>query len=163
MTQTSLFDAPRARTRPAPKPPSVPYAPHSATSLEAAKAVAPKATDLRTAVLQYLLHCGENGATDLEIASGLNMFLDTSRARRVELTKAGSVIDSGRRRLTPSNRTATVWLAVDALPLPKTIPERQPELAGAAHKYPCRGQAQTASGTTQQEETSCDDFAFSDF
>lgn len=163
MFQSTLFDAPR-RSRPA-RPPSAPYVPKSAPSREAAQAVAPKAKDLRAAVYDYLLHCGEDGATDLEIASGLNMFLDTSRARRVELTKAGRVIDSGRRRLTPSNRTATVWLAAEVVPLPKTIPDRQPEpagTAGTAEKYPCRGQSQTASGTTQ-EEIPDEDFAFSDF
>lgn len=55
--------------------------------------------------------CETGGATDHEIADGLGMLESTSRARRVELARAGLVSEPGYRRPTPSGRAAVVWVA----------------------------------------------------
>jgi len=68
----------------------------------------------RERVLTFLVQRGAIGATDHEIAEGLHLLLDTARARRTELRDAGLVIDSGRRRPSPSGHAATVWVVSTA-------------------------------------------------
>ncbi len=82
---------------------------HSQTSLAAAKAIAADAPTLRNQVLQYLRQCGSDGATDEQIQFYLDMSANNQRPRRVELVKAGLVVDSGCTRATAAGRKATVW------------------------------------------------------
>ena len=84
---------------------------HSETSVAAAESITPKASELRERVYAHIASC-EDGATDMEIAAALNMLTDTARARRCELTDAGRVKDSGKTRLSPRKRSATVWIGV---------------------------------------------------
>ena len=84
---------------------------HSPTSIEAADVIAPKAGTLRRAVFDFLLGCGALGATDEDMQQGLDLNPSTQRPRRIELVRAGSVLDSGRTRPTASGRQAVVWVA----------------------------------------------------
>ncbi len=85
---------------------------NSSTSRAAAVAIKESADTLRAKVLEYLQMMGECGSTDEQAQDDLNMPGSTQRPRRVELVKAGKVMDSGRTRKTNSNRTAVVWVAV---------------------------------------------------
>jgi len=67
-------------------------------------------TGLQRRVLRFIRERGARGASDHEIAAGLDMLLDTVRARRVELRDLGAIAPSGRTRPTPSGRQATVWI-----------------------------------------------------
>jgi len=84
---------------------------HSATSVEAAQAIEPRAATLRRRVLDYLRECGGRGATDEEMQLHLGMNPSTQRPRRIELVEAGFVRDSGATRQTQSGRKAVVWVA----------------------------------------------------
>jgi hypothetical protein len=52
---------------------------------------------------------GAAGLTDEEIQADLHMQGSTQRPRRVELVRAGLVVDSGLRRRTFAGRSAVVW------------------------------------------------------
>ena len=98
MTQTDLlFDA----------PPSLPYQPGSVTSRAAAESMKEAAVTQRQRVLAYLQQHG--GHTDEEMQYALDMLGSTQRPRRLELQRAGLVVDSGAKRKTMSGRLATVW------------------------------------------------------
>ena len=84
---------------------------HSDTSVQAARDIEALASRLRREVHDYLVGCGEVGATDEEMQTFLGMAANTQRPRRVELCRAGLVVDSGRRRLTAARRRAVVWVA----------------------------------------------------
>lgn len=83
------------------------------TSVAAAVAIAPKVPELRARVLAELLQRGRRGATDHELCAALGLIKDTVAPRRTELRDDGLVVDSGRRRRTPSGRSAIVWVAVE--------------------------------------------------
>jgi hypothetical protein len=89
-----------------------PYVRGSETSADAAVQIAESAKTLRAKVLRFILDRGEFGATDIEIQDVLKMNPSTQRPRRIELVGSGDVVDSGKSRLTPSGRKATVWVAV---------------------------------------------------
>jgi hypothetical protein len=76
--------------------------------MEAAEAIAPTAATKRRRVLEYIADCGYYGATEEEIDAALMMRGNTCRPRIWELMKTGQVVDSGRRRMTLSNRRARV-------------------------------------------------------
>lgn len=84
---------------------------HTATSVAAAESVRLAAGTLRTRVLDFLVACGDDGATRWEIEEALGMDGNTARPRVVELQRAGLVRDSGRTRSTPSGRQASVLVA----------------------------------------------------
>lgn len=101
MRQGSLFE----------QGPAPPAQRHSPTSVAAAERIEPDAATLRAAVLAFIRGRGDHGATDEEVQDGLVMNPSTERPRRRELQQAGMVRDSGRTRLTRSNRKAVVWMA----------------------------------------------------
>tara|TARA_Y100000310_G_C20687469_1_gene820012 strand:+ start:2949 stop:3299 length:351 start_codon:yes stop_codon:yes gene_type:complete len=85
-----------------------PYQRHSPASLAAAAAVdGARNETCRLQVLEYIYKMG--GATDAEIQGALKMDGNSERPRRVALTRAGLIEDSGRTRPTPSGRQAVVW------------------------------------------------------
>lgn len=90
--------------------PLPPYVQGSATSRESAESMEPRSATLRRKVLDYLRRCAD-GATDEEMQRWCNMPANTQRPRRVELVRAGLVVDSGRTRQTGSGRKAVVWVA----------------------------------------------------
>jgi hypothetical protein len=110
MQQRSLFDVPIQADVPATSQPTVPYVRGSETSRAAAASIASVAQVARDRVSAYIAGQGVYGATDQEIAAGLAMLSDSARARRCELRDRGDIVDSGRRRPTPSGRAATVWI-----------------------------------------------------
>ena len=87
---------------------SIPYVFGSRTSQEAAVSIEPTAGTLRAKVLDYLR---KGRDTDEGIQFALNMNPSTERPRRIELQKAGLVVDSGDRWTTASGRKAVVWRA----------------------------------------------------
>jgi predicted ArsR family transcriptional regulator len=92
MTYATLFDVP-------------PHQPHSETSRDAAQSVAPKTESLREQVYNAL-RCSP--MTDEQIAVRLSLNPSTSRPRRVELVKAGRIVEVGKAP-TASGRTAVLW------------------------------------------------------
>ena len=92
----------------APEPPAQR---HSDTSVQAARDIEALASRLRREVHDFLVARGEAGATDEEMQACLGMAANTQRPRRVELCRAGLVVDSGRRRLTRARRLAVAWVA----------------------------------------------------
>jgi hypothetical protein len=103
MTDHPLFDRSQRRR---------PAAHATDTRSQAAESARPILAELQRRVLAFIVGRGEHGATDEQIAIGLKMKPDTSRARRVELRDKGLVLDSGRQRATQSGRAAVVWVAI---------------------------------------------------
>lgn len=89
--------------------PELPFQTHSKTSRRAAVAGKPRAETQRAIVLAAIIAAGPCGLTDQEgmVITGIG---EPYRPRRIGLTQAGTVIDSGRTRLTTSGRSATVWV-----------------------------------------------------
>jgi hypothetical protein len=100
-------EVPRA---PAADPPTSSATPID-TRAEAAKSIAPLATNQRRRVFEFVTGRGPHGATDPEISSGTGLDGNTVRPRRGELVDSGHVVDSGRTRKTKSGRPAHVWVA----------------------------------------------------
>jgi|SaaInlLV_10m_DNA_2_1039722.scaffolds.fasta_scaffold09822_3 hypothetical protein len=98
-----LFDKPEE---------SPPFVKGSDTSKDAAGAIKASAGVLRAQVLRFIEDAGNDGATDEEIQTALDMNPSTERPRRGELVTQGAVKDSGVRRPTRSGRQAGVWVAV---------------------------------------------------
>lgn len=86
-------------------PPSVP----SATSEAASIAIESAAATLRGQVLRAI-RATADGLTDEQVQAACAMNPSTQRPRRVELVRAGLVVDSGRTRATTSGRQAVVWV-----------------------------------------------------
>lgn len=114
MTQRMLFStqfepaAPTPLTRARRAGASTPHS-GSPTSKAAAEAIRPEAGTLCAAVYSFIVGTAERGATDAEIQSALQLDGNSERPRRRALQQRGLIIDSGRRRKTPSGRAATVW------------------------------------------------------
>ena len=87
-----------------------PFQRHSETSRDAAQSIAKHIGALHKIVLGYLREHPE-GSIDEDISTFTGLRESTARARRVELTQANLVKDSGRYALTRSGRKATVWAA----------------------------------------------------
>jgi hypothetical protein len=81
------------------------------TSRAAATAIVPIAAKQRQAVLDAL-RASWDGLTDEQIGEAVGIGGSSSRPRRIELVKAGLVIDSGRTRPTRAGRQAVIWEAV---------------------------------------------------
>jgi len=77
-----------------------------------ARGIEPEMNALQKRVLQFILTCGEQGATDEEIQRALAMNPSTQRPRRVELVDKVLVRAKDERRKTRSGRSAQVWVAV---------------------------------------------------
>lgn len=90
--------------------PSVPYQAHSETSRRAAQRIAPVAGTKGAIVLQYLIDCGADGATDEEMQERIPMMPNTQRPRRVQLVRDYCIKDSGKVRRTRAGDWAIVWV-----------------------------------------------------
>ena len=88
---------------------SLPYAPGSATSREAAEAAIGTAEAGRARVLACLVRHGAMTLQQIEDALGWSG--NTVRTRRKELEAAGLVVNSGRMAKTKSGRNAVLWEA----------------------------------------------------
>jgi hypothetical protein len=89
----------------------LPYQAHSPTSAAAAEAAAPTAPTDRARILDLLQRAAPDGFTDEQIARMLRLNPSTARPRRIELTDAHLVHNSGRTHLTRAKRRAVVWVA----------------------------------------------------
>lgn len=85
------------------------YVHGSRTSRAAAVSMEPIAGSLHALVLDLFHQAGAEGLCDHELQqrSGITSVL---RPRRIELTAQGVIKKSGRRRMTPSKRSAEVWI-----------------------------------------------------
>lgn len=81
------------------------------TSDVAALQIAGSTARQREAVLAAIENAGAAGATDTEIQAATGIWTQSISPRRGELCKLKLIVDSGRRRLTPRGRPATVWVA----------------------------------------------------
>lgn len=88
-----------------------PYQRHSATSRAASDALAPRLNAMQATVLGRLRRRGDDGATDDELLVELGWSPNTVRPRRIELVAKKLARDSGRTRLTRTQRKAVVWIA----------------------------------------------------
>ena len=82
------------------------------TSHAAAQAILAQLPHLQQAVYVFALMKGADGFTDEEMLQWFMSHSSTYRSRRSELTRAGLIVDSGRRRLLPTRRHAIVWAIV---------------------------------------------------
>jgi hypothetical protein len=89
------------------------FASGSDTSQQAADSIAPSASALRQIVLEAIRSRRRDGATCDEIEASLAMKHQTASARITELKADQSVVDSGARRRTRSNRNAAVLVAAE--------------------------------------------------
>lgn len=93
-----------------PAPPHVPAVLSSATSVAAAKSVAPHASRLEAIVLAAITAAPATGRTCDEIEVSEVMSHQTTSARCRALVLRGAIQDSGMKRKTRSGRLATVWV-----------------------------------------------------
>lgn len=82
------------------------------TSRAAAAAILAQLPHLQQAVYAYALMRGADGFTDEEMLAWFKSHSSTYRSRRSELTRAGLIVDTGRRRLLSTRRHAIVWAIV---------------------------------------------------
>ena len=91
---------------------SLPFQRHSDTSRAAAIAIEEDSEAQLWLVKRFINRCGDDGCTDEEGYTALDMNPSTYRPRRIDLVKKyGTVKDSGRRRHTRAGRWAVVWVA----------------------------------------------------
>ncbi len=84
----------------------------TATSIAAARALAPRVGTIRERVYQYILNEGVHGATADEVEDALKMSGNTVRPRILELRKSEHLFDSQLTRPTKSGQQAVVWSAM---------------------------------------------------
>lgn len=90
-----------------------PFQRHSDTSREAAVRMYEKAPTIRRKVYEFIYSRGKAGATAAEVKAALGLRGSTVRPRIVELRQRGLVATTGRTRLTPSKRRASVNVATE--------------------------------------------------
>lgn len=79
----------------------------SDTQAAAFNAIKPHRPTLQQRVLDFIRE--NDGATDEEIRTNLNMIYGSACARRKELEHQGLVADYGRRKLSSAGRKVIVW------------------------------------------------------
>lgn len=89
-------------------PARAPAVQSSVTSMAAADAIGGRLNTLQRSVVAFLRSRGDHGATDEEIAVGLEMNPSTARPRRIELVRRGLVVEAGTRKAM-SGRYAMAW------------------------------------------------------
>jgi hypothetical protein len=85
-----------------------PFQRHSQTSRESALAVMPQVSGLRAQVLDAII--AHDGLTDEEGQAITGITGNTYRPRRIELQRAGHIVDSGKTRAGASGRESVVWV-----------------------------------------------------
>lgn len=84
----------------------LPFQRHSVTSREAADSMKGSAKNLRTKVFEYIRSHGPASDEDIQLSLGMNP--STERPRRIELLRAGKIVECGE-TTTSSGRKAKVW------------------------------------------------------
>lgn len=85
------------------------------TSLEAAKSVSDRVSQLQQEVLAYATKVGPDGFTDIEMNFHFRHTGSTYRTRRSELVEAGKIVDSTNRRTYSGGRRHIVWCLAEHL------------------------------------------------
>ena len=100
MNQLSLFSVPQ-------------IVPHNrtATSIQAARAIAGEVESIESKVLAFIERCYNHGATCDEVERCLALTHQTASARIRGLKLKGLIFESGRERKTRSGRNAAVLIA----------------------------------------------------
>jgi hypothetical protein len=80
------------------------------TSIAAQIKAAPRMSEKRTRIYQYLIDRVERGATDQEMQIALKISGDTLRPTRGKLLKDGLIYDSGKRRTNENGNECIVWV-----------------------------------------------------
>jgi hypothetical protein len=80
------------------------------TSIAAQIKAAPRMSEKRARVYQYLVDRMERGATDQEMQAALKMSGDTLRPTRGKLLKDGLIYDSGATRKNENGNDCIVWV-----------------------------------------------------
>jgi hypothetical protein len=88
-----------------------PFQRKSATSREAAYAIAPHAPTQAERVYEYVLSCGSEGATREEIALALHIKESASTGRVAELMEQELLAATGRKRPTVTGHNAYIVVA----------------------------------------------------
>lgn len=83
---------------------------HPGTSFEAAESIIDKLAQKHADVLNAFKKAGPRGLTDHALDASYAGLSPTLRPRRVELTRKGLIVDSGRVAVTSSQRNAIVWV-----------------------------------------------------
>ena len=81
------------------------------TSIEAAKAMAPKLGRLQRMALEAIRDAGPQGRTADELAAALRLERWTVQPRASELRRKGAIQGSGQRRQNATGKRAIVWIA----------------------------------------------------
>ncbi len=89
------------------------------TSIEAYRALGPRAGTQAALVYGAVLASGQDGLTDEEGERQTGLRVQSYTARRNGLARDGLVRDSGRTRRTTSGREAIVWVACEYAPQPQ--------------------------------------------
>ena len=85
------------------------------TSLEAAKSVSDRVSQLQQEVLAYATKSGPDGFTDIEMNFHFRHTGSTYRTRRSELVDAGKIVDSTKKRTYSGGRRHIVWCLAEHL------------------------------------------------
>jgi len=106
------------------------------TSHRAAREVTPHTDNIRADVEKWARSRGAEGVIDEELSAAFDATDSSSyRTRRGELTAAGKIVDTGRRRANSNARQCIVWkhaqFAHDYTPEPKPLSIREQLLAHA--------------------------------
>jgi hypothetical protein len=99
------------------------------TSIAAYRNLGPESRTQAARILALIIEVGAHGLTDEEGGIALGIKPQSYTPRRGELTDAGLVRDSGRKRPTSSGCGAIIWVAVKAggtPPTPPTPPTNRP-------------------------------------
>jgi predicted transcriptional regulator len=80
------------------------------TSRAAWRSFVPVSAVLDRLIMEALTNAGDGGLTDLQIEETIGRKHQAVSANRRHLVERGLVVDSGRRRLLPTNRNAIVWI-----------------------------------------------------
>ena len=109
------------------------------------------ASKLRRRVLQIILSRGDYGATDHEIREQIDSELfDSIRPRRCELLDAGLLINTGRKRPSPSRKPCTVWVARRGVKFEDLLPHLE---KGAKERKKRKPKSVSATGHQQNGES----------
>ena len=108
-----------------------PYVVGSPTSTAAAMSIVDDLNRLERIVLDKLEAAGFDGCTDDELEVLTGMSHQTLSARRNGLVKMDMVLDSGRKRVNRSGRSAVVWVRSSLPGIPRQKAPSRPTLAEA--------------------------------
>lgn len=109
------------------------------TAIAAAHLAAAQTGNQRVRIIYALQRAGRKGLTNTEIGEIEGISDTAHRTRRKELEELGWVVDSGRRRMTPSGAEAIVWrLSPEAIERLSrgTIVNADVKIASAAKRLP---------------------------